>query len=268
VTASLNHLYRVVDAQTYDAIRSSSWIGAHFAPRDERTTTRPDWTYAGVYLYGRHTYVEFFEDGPQGPAGYTGLALALRRVGDTTAVEAAWRNTLGATRTALVDRPTSDGGVPWFHLACADPDRRDGLHLWSMEYHPQFLHRWHPDLTAARGIDPADVLDRYAAAVASEPRHSFLLEDVTAVELELSADASAFLRAHLEPVTSIDVRAGGDAGFEAMLGPTCVRVRSTRAPRGLVTLGCSLQRGVTPDTRRFGASTLTLADRSAVWSFA
>jgi hypothetical protein len=264
IVAALNHLYRVVSPTTYEAIRTSPWIGTQFAPRDERTTTRPDWTYTGVYLYGRHTYVEFFDEGPQGPVGHTGLALALPAAEDTAAIAAAWRRALGGARTALVERPTPEGGVPWFHLACAEPDRRDGLHLWSMEYHAQFLERWHPTLTPARGIAPRDVLDRYAAVVGGAPRDAFLLEDIVSVELELSAAATAFLRAHLASVAAVTDHADG---FVSALGGTRVRARTAPEPRGLLSVGCSLQRSVPAATHRFGSSTLSVDERAAIWSF-
>jgi hypothetical protein len=265
INLALNHLYRVVDHETYEAIRTSSWIAEHFAPRDERTTTRPDWTYTGVYLYGRHTYVEFFQDdGAQGPEGSTGMAFAVPERGDTAALVSAWRETLGAARTALVDRPTPEGGVPWFRLASAEPDRRDGLHLWSMEYDPRFLAEWQPTLTPHRGIGPAAVLDRYAATVSNRTRDAFLLEDIVAIELELADSAAAFLRAHLAPVLDVE---DGQAGFHAALGRTTVHVRAVPVPRGLMTVRCSVQQPTSARTLRFGSSELTLDGRGAVWRF-
>lgn len=266
VPLALNHLYRVVDRETYAAIRISSWIAERFAPRDERTTTRPDWTYTGVYLYGRHTYVEFFQDdGAQGPEGSTGMAFAVRERGDTAALAAAWRETLGAARTALVDRPTPEGGVPWFHLASAEPDRRDGLHVWSMEYDPRFLAEWQPSLTPARGINPGDVLDRYAATVTQQPREAFLLEDIIAIDVELADTAKDFLRAHLAPVVHVrDDR----SGFTAVAGATAISVRVHTQPRGLTSMRCSLQHTVERQSHVFGSSELTLDGRDGLWSFA
>ncbi len=259
----LNHLYRVVDSSTYQALRTSDWLGTTFAPRDERTTTRPDWSYTGVYLYGRRTYVEFFDEGPQGPAGYTGLAFDLD-AGHTSTVADAWAHRLGATRTAIVERRTDNGSVPWFHLASGDPDRRGGLHVWSMEYHSSFLASWRPELTPARSSDAADVLDRYTARVTDAPRDAFLLEDVTAIDLSLSREALRFLRGHVEVLVPVDER---PRGFTATIGVTTIRADGADVPRGLLSLTCSLQRAVPRESRPYGASMLTLNGRTAVWQF-
>ena len=48
----LNHLYRVVDRETFAAARDSAWLREVFAPSELRTTHRPDWSYTGLYCYG------------------------------------------------------------------------------------------------------------------------------------------------------------------------------------------------------------------------
>lgn len=262
-TVRLNHLYRVVDPDTYRAVRDDAWVASDFAPREERTTTRPDWSYTGLYLYGRRTYLELFDEGPQGPAGYTGLAFAIAR-GHTSAIADAWSGRLGATRTTLVERPADGGGVPWFHLACAEPDRRDGVHLWSMEYHPDFLAAWHPNLTSARSTSEADVLDRYAARVTTQPRDGFLLDDITGIDLSLSREACRFLRMHLEVLVPVDERSDG---LSATIVGTTIRAAADAAPRGVTAVTCSLQRAVAAETRAFGSSSLELDGRAAVWRF-
>lgn len=262
-TVRLNHLYRVVDPDSYRAVRDDMWLASDFAPREVRTTTRPDWSYTGVYLYGRRTYLELFDEGLQGPVGQTGLAFAVAR-GQTSAVADAWNERLGATRTTLVERPADQGGVPWFHLACAEPDRRDGIHLWSMEYHPDFLAAWHPKLTSARSTSEADVLDRYAARVTTQPRDGFLLEDITAIDLSLSREACRFLRMHLEVLVPVDERPDG---LSATIVGTTIRVATNEMPRGLTAVTCSLQRAVARETRSFGSSSLALDGRAAVWRF-
>ena len=100
---------------------------------------------------------------PQGPPGTSGIAFAIETAGATAAVADAWREALGAAEHRLVVRPVGDDTVPWFHIAHASPDHRDGLKLWAMEYHADFLAAWHPTRTAARGITRAEVLERYAA---------------------------------------------------------------------------------------------------------
>lgn len=262
-TPGVNHVYRVVDAGSYAAVRDSAWIAAELAPVEERTTARPDWTYTGLYLYGRRTYVELFEAGPQGPVGHTGIAFSVGG-GKTSALADAWKRTTGGSRTALVERPADGDGVPWFHLACAEPDRQAGVHLWSMEYHPAFLEQWHPDLTPARTTDPADVLDCYAARVTHLPRDHYLLDDIVGIDLRLTGEGYAFLRQHLDALGAVDE---GPHGVTATLGVTTLRAAVSDAPRGLTSITCALRRSVPRDTRTFGTSTLVLDGATAVWTF-
>ena len=135
----LNHLYRVVDAETFAAARESAWLRDVFAPSELRTTRRPDWDYTGLYWYGTTTYVELFEEGAQGPAGTSGVALAVETPGATPDVAEAWQAALGEAQHRVVVRPVDDMTVPWFHMAHAVPDQREHLKLWSMEYDADFL---------------------------------------------------------------------------------------------------------------------------------
>ncbi len=263
VHVRLNHCYRVLDSPTYRALQETAWLGTTFAPRDERTTSRADWSYTGLYLYGEHTYLEFFDDGPQGPPGHAGLAFDLDG-GDTPTVADAWANRVGTTRVVLVERPTDGGHVPWFHMACAEPDRHGGMHVWSMEYHHEFLARWRPHLTTARTTQAADVLERYAATVTARPRDEFLLRDVTAIDFSLSREAARFLRGHLEVLVPVDERG---AGFSATVGVTRLRATVSEAPLGMTSLQCSLRRAVAADTRTFGRARLRLEGLVGVWEF-
>ena len=203
----LNHLYRVVDRETFAAARDSAWLREHFAPSELRTTTRPDWTYTGLYFYGVSTYLELFEDGAQGPDGNSGLAFGLETPAATAAIADIWRQALGDAEARLVVRPPTtdvDGAAvvdgpqsaPWFHIAHAVPDRRDRLHLWSMEYHADFLSAWHGALTESRGITRGEVLERYARIIGgpADP----LFGDVTAVTMALSPGERGFLMRHLD----------------------------------------------------------------------
>ncbi len=105
----LNHLYRVVDAETFAAARDSAWLHEVFAPSELRTTRRPDWEYTGLYWYGTSTYLELFESGAQGPPGASGVAFAVETPGASSAVASAWRDALGEAEHRLVVRPVVSG---------------------------------------------------------------------------------------------------------------------------------------------------------------
>ena len=157
-TVFLNHFYVVVDAETAAAVQASEFVTGEFAPFERRTTQRNDTSYTGVYWYGRRTYFELFEPGAQGPLGTSGLALGVEERGASAAVKLAWAAAPGAAAGGPVTRKTEADEVPWFEMTYAP--EIPGLRVWLMEYHRDFLARWHPALTPARSIARADVLDR------------------------------------------------------------------------------------------------------------
>ena len=260
----LNHLYRVVDAETFAAARDSSWLRDVFAPSELRTTRRPDWEYTGLYWYGSTTYIELFEAGPQGPPGTSGIALAIETAGATAAIAEAWGEALGAAEHRLVVRPAGDDAVPWFHIVHASPDQRDGLKLWSMEYHADFLAGWHPARTAARGITRAEVLERYAVVSSGPP--SPLLDDVTAVTLACTPASRGFFERHVHAFAA-EVRDAGTSRVTTGEGITFGITEATAERQGVQELVCRLRRPAGRETLTLGRITIDVDGTRMVWKF-
>lgn len=271
----LNHLYRVVDRETFAAARESAWLREVFAPSELRTTDRPDWSYTGLYFYGTTTYLELFEEGAQGPAGASGVAFAVETPGATASVADAWRSALGEAETRVVVRPnaaTTDetrstagpDSAPWFHIAHAVPDRRELLHLWSMEYHADFLAAWHGTATEARGITRGEVLERYAR-LSGGPADP-LLDDVTAVALALTPAERGFFERH---VSAFDAE-GRDAGESRVItgdGITFGLAAATDTRRGVQDVVCRLRRPGGRETIAIGRTIIEVDGTRLVWKF-
>jgi len=260
----LNHLYRVVDPETFAAARDSSWLRDVFAPSELRTTRRPDWEYTGLYWYGTSTYIELFDAGAQGPPGTSGVAFAVETAGATAPLAEAWRETLGAADHRLVVRPVGDDTVPWFHMAHASPDNRDGLKLWAMEYDADFLAAWHPTLTPARGISRAEVLERYA--VVSPGPAAPLLDDVTAVTLACTPAARGFFERHVSAFAA-DTRDAGTSRIITGDGITFGIAEATPERHGIQELACRLRRPAGRETITLGRLTISVDDTRMVWKF-
>jgi hypothetical protein len=260
----LNHLYRVVDAETFAAARDSAWLREIFAPSELRTTRRPDWDYTGLYWYGTSTYLELFEAGAQGPPGASGVAFAIESAGATAAVADAWREALGDAEHRLVVRPIGDESVPWFHIAHARPDQRDDLKLWSMEYAADFLAAWHPEHTAARGITRADVLERYAAV--SPGPAAPLLDEVVAVTLALTPAERGFFERHVSAF-AVETRDAGASRLLAGDGITFGLTEATDTRRGVQEVVCQLRRPTGREVVTIGRSTITVDGDRVVWKF-
>jgi hypothetical protein len=196
-----------------------------------------------------------------------GIAFSVDEAGGSAAVKAAWTASLGGAQTMLVTRRTDADEVPWFDLT-ASAAAEGRLRVWLMEYHRDFLARWYGDLTPARGITRAEVLDRYVARIGrAAERESALFGDVTELRLDLDAKQEEALVGHLRPLGWTVRREGGATTF---LGPEGVRLQVTpaAASSGVREAAFSLQRRVEPRTEPFGSVSFELEGERARIRFA
>jgi len=264
----LNHFYAVIDAASYRALQESAFVTGELAPFEKRTTSRNDKTYTGIYWYGRRTYFEVFEPDSQGPEGACGIALGVDAPGGSALVKALWAASFGGADTGLVTRKTEEAEQPWFEMTYAKAPPGT-LRLWLMEYHRDFLARWYPDLTPARGVTRAEVLDRYVAKIGrSSQRETAFLKDVTTLVVALEPAERETLRKHLVPV-GWSTRAEKDV--MVLEGPEGVSLRVVEAAagrRGILEATFSLQKKVAPRTETLGTTVLTVASQRATLRFA
>jgi len=183
----LNHVFFVVERETYDALLHSEFLRTEFAVGEERETVRKDGSYRGLYLYGQHTYLEFLPPGAAGlAAGTSGLALGLESAGASEALAKRLRASQLNVFDVPVTRALGSEALPWFRLLGVEMPGAS-LQLFTLEYDERFLARWHPEFApAAPGISRGDVLTRYAASLDALARHATApFADVSSVELAL-----------------------------------------------------------------------------------
>jgi hypothetical protein len=264
----LNHFFVVVDAASYRALQESPFARDEWAPFEKRTTVRSDETYTGIYWYGHHTYYEVFEPEAQGPAGSSGLALGVEEPGQSRVVKALWSEALGGAGSGSVTRRTETAEPTWFEMTYASVPP-GVLRIFLLEYDENFLARWYPELTPARGIARAEVLDRYVAKVGrSTDRARTLLGDVSGLVIALDPGERDTLVKHLQPV-GWRVRAEGQATL--LEGPEAFSLRvvpPTAGRSGIVEAAFSLQRPAKPRSERFGTTVLSIERDHARLRFA
>lgn len=143
----LSHVYVVVDAETYEAMRKSPQLAA-VASEEVRHTQAGTRTWTGFYLYGQQTYLEFFNerDSPDGaPLGDSGLGLAIEHLGDVTRIATALKQGFGERIGVDEARFTmSTGEIPWFTGVGFEDDDHEILHSWVAEMHSGYLATLHP----------------------------------------------------------------------------------------------------------------------------
>jgi hypothetical protein len=87
----LNHIYRVLDKETFRAAEASEYLRTQFAPFESRTTKSGDDTWTGLYYYGESTYFEFLAADParDRPLGQSAVAFGVEEPGSSATVRKA-----------------------------------------------------------------------------------------------------------------------------------------------------------------------------------
>jgi hypothetical protein len=190
----LNHLYVVSSPDTYKAVAENAFLQKNFGAFESRTTTRADKTYTGLYFYGEHTYFELLEPPKDGKAPETlsGVAFGAETPGQTQSLAARLHES-GSEKAAItpITRQAEGKSVNWFLQLVIGPQYdKSKFATWMMEYDPEFLINWYPQLPPAQpGIHRSDVLERYAAKVnRTRERQEGLFLDVSRIRLLLESD--------------------------------------------------------------------------------
>jgi len=241
----LNHVYRVLDTETFRAADASEYLRTEFAPFERRTTKSGDDSWTGLYFYGESTYFEFLAADPKRdrPVGQSGVAFGIEQDGGSRAVRTALEALgLGPVKTIERTRETAGKMVPWFQMTGGDPTDAV-LVTWVMEYSPNFLKQWHPELRPGlSGISRQAVLERYQAKAAlTVPPKDPLLKNVTGLRIALDPKrAESFGR----ELAALGWRRETKGTGVSWLGPD-VRIEIVDAAgdaRGIVAIEMSLTR--------------------------
>jgi hypothetical protein len=244
--AELNHFYLVIDHETYSAIEGSDFLKFEFAAFEKRTTVRTDRTYTAIYFYGAHTYFELFEaSGENRNPGESGVAFGV----DATDAEPK----VVSPEKRLTTREWQGVQLPWFYTLSGQGGR--GLVTWLMEYHPDFLAKWHPEAGGSlSGITREAVLRRYKAVLPQTPSDP-MLDDVAGLTIAASPEERQPIEQWIRDISSgfpvqFAQPAAGEHGIRE------ARFKLRRAPNKIV-------------EARFGAkSVLRLRpDGTGVWTF-
>lgn len=269
----LNHLYRVVDSVTYEAIANCEFIQNEFAIVESRTTVGSNGrSWSGLYLYGDQHYIEFFDERAR-RITTTGLAFGVEKPEGISLVSKGLSEKFGKeVSTILQDRRIDESMVPWFWYTgiAADYDGKTDLISWVMEYHPDFLGGWHAELSGLRNdIRRTSLLDRYKAKVAGRDYQSGYFKSVQSIHLGLAKDMLDRLLKELQAYHYEQMQT--NAGF-TVVGPdiTFYLTEVAASDAGIQSITFSLNKEKEGKKEfTFGPSSRLVfqGDRTAVWSF-
>lgn len=260
----LNHVYAVVDRETYDAIAHSSFLRETLAVSEERATKRADMSYSGLYFYGTRTYFEFLP--PNAVAGFVegncGLGLGVEGSGALDLFAKRLAADGMETQGGPITRELGAESLPWFRiLGVSMPP--SPLSVFVLEYDAQFLKRWHADLPPAdSGISRADVLARYAASLKRSELHAAApFADVQQIEFRVSDVQRERLTALCKSAQH-EIQDEKDA--RVILGPQLRLVlKPSDKPGGVTALGLALRHPLEHEPIQLGRARLTFSGKTA-----
>lgn len=262
----LNHVYFVVDSATYHDIGASPFLAGQFAGFEMRTTESGGLRWSGIYLYGRHTYLEVFGPGglPGSQEGDVGIGLASEQPGGIRSL----MQRFGAQHFPFdtLTRMTSDsaGAIPWFlSWRASGPELlSDRTALWVMEYSAAMARRMKqrdslPDSDRSR--------DRF---IATHQVRDQLMAELVSATIAMPVDDIAKVSRTLDRA-GVPVISGGDGAVIQLEGFTLRLLPAWDRP-GVRKLEFSLNReALANPTYRFGTSSRLRfgPGRIAVWEF-
>ena len=187
----LNHLYLVLDRQTYDDVLRSDFLRDQFAGFSSSTTVAGgDQSWTGAYIWGEHTYIELLAPGGDDRVGDIGIGLGTEQEGGVDTIYNIFKGLFGERATKdLRTRRLGEKEIPWFYEVSVDPgDSASDFVDWVMEYHRDYLKERYPDAESGEnGITRRQALQRSF-------KSDRYLEDVYEVTVALSErQASQFV---------------------------------------------------------------------------
>jgi len=192
----VSHFNVALDHATYDAIRTASDIEA-FAASESRSTVAGADKFSGFYVYGRRTYMEFFDEDALPDHTHVGdfnIGLSVEEVAGIQPLIQRLQTRYGSAEVEVGDqvRTTAVGDVPWFKYAALKSDEGASATVWFSEFDPRYLATMHPEAHIAHPLSREENL-------ASHFRPQQQLDDIIGLELMLAALDSA----HIESLLAI-----------------------------------------------------------------
>ncbi len=182
----INHCYLVVDTDTYNAIRSNSFLRELFAHAyEEDNASDENFSWKGYYLKGENTYLEIFAPQPEqdefAHIGNSGIAFGTDEKGDLSRLQARLSPNFPKVQTHSFTRMIDGGKKSWFQYLINGTDRlTDYLSLWVMEYDESYF------------VEPGNISRSYYNS--KDYDSTKLLKDI--IEIHINMVSEGFERSH------------------------------------------------------------------------
>lgn len=149
INVFFNHIYAIIDEDTYDAIKNSTFLKNEFSNFEERTNANENTTWTGIYLTGESTYIELFNNKDKKKLqegelkiAETGIAFSVDRQEEIEKIIKPFQQLFpGNIRDGLFKRNFDHSIVPWFYYLEGTNalSMKPYLSTWIMSYHQDYL---------------------------------------------------------------------------------------------------------------------------------
>jgi hypothetical protein len=137
----LNHVYFVLDSNTFNNLFDDSYLQT-IADTTEKRTTTSNSSWSGKYIFGKNSYLEFFEaNGFEGATlGSSGFGFMTHKSGDFNTIKNNWQKIYTDSLQTDTTVVTSRGPAhKWFYATGLPIDTTIATSTWLMENTPDEL---------------------------------------------------------------------------------------------------------------------------------
>ena len=245
----VNHVYFVVDRETYEAIKGSDFVRSLASTYEQKNSTDNQTGWEGFYIRGKNTFVELFYPQDRYPSiGISGIGMGVDYIGGLAAISERLQKDLPNLNRGAFNRQ----GKPWFeYLAVNDSYFYEKNSFWIMEYAPQYFSENSENVSRAHYNS-----EKY------DPNKPFL--DITKFAVALQPEGRDTLSTYLK---SFGLRAQDDS-YMTSENIEIQLVDEDEKRKGIYQIDFSLKEKLRENySCRLGNSQLTIQGNKGSWIF-
>jgi len=260
-----SHLFMVLDQETYNAIAEQKFLSNEIGQvelRSVKTNDGESWT--GFYIYGMHTYLEFFKSEPGDFSEGSGLGFSVDMPGDLilTSKRLSYKSP-NMIKPLLRKRMRDNIAIPWYSsISIGSEDNSSTFWTWIMEIHPDYHRLWYSD----KSPGSYGITRKHQNVRRYNPEK--YLKDIVEITIELNKKETLILERDLK---NLGYEVFNKESFVELKGPEiCLKIKTTdKNYRGIIKIQFMLNRSIIENKKIVMGKSVLSFDRynMATWDF-
>lgn len=244
----LNHIYLVVDKETYESIKGSDLIKSLAFTYEQKNSADNQTSWEGFYIRGKNTYIELFYPQERYPRiGISGIGMGVDTKGALDIIAEKLKKDHPDTKKGSFIR----NGKPWFeYVAVNDSYFSDRHSYWIMEYASEYF-----------SLNSSDVSRAHYNEEKYDSGKSFL--NVEAFSIALKPEGIRILSSYLKS-SGLKVQ---DHTYSTSENVNIQLSEEDERRKGIYQIHFSLNGSFQDGIYRIGNSILELQEKKGSWTF-